>query len=460
MSFNKNDEVCLTIENFGNEGEGIGRIDGYTLFVKGAVPGDKIKARILKANKNYGFAKIEELLEASPDRENPPCPVYDKCGGCSLMHVKYARELKYKEDKVRDCIERIGGFERGSFIFNQIVGMENASPSNRPLRYRNKAQFPVGLNNDGKIITGFYASRSHRITPITDCPIEASVTGDILRAVKKYMAENNILAYDEVNHKGLIRHIMTRLGFATGEVGICLVINGDKLPFADKLIPLLKEAMDGKYNLTSVCVNINKEKTNVIMGKKLSVIYGRSYITDKIGDIAFHISPMSFYQVNHTQTEKLYAKALEYAALTGNETVWDLYCGIGTISLFLAKKAAKVYGVEIVPEAIENAKENAKLNNIVNAEFTAGAAEAVAIHLPKPDVIVVDPPRKGCDGKLIETILKYKPNRLVYVSCDPATLARDLKLLAADGAYKLIEVTPVDQFSGSFHVETVCMMLR
>lgn len=500
----KNEEFSGEIIDLSSEGEGILKSeDGFTFFIHGGVPGDKVRASVTKLKKTYGYARIVEILEPSKDRVKPFCPVAGRCGGCNLLHMSYESELKFKENKVKAAIERIGGFPEGSFEFEPIIGFLNDENLNepchavygyentdgqfdtsRPTHYRNKAQFPVGKDSDGKIVTGFFAGRSHRIIPIEDCEIEHVVTGDILRAVKEYMKKNHVTAYDEASGKGLIRHVMVRVGFATGEVGVCLVINGEKVKAENELALGLKNAISDfakkkdylkninlndsfasnkeknldALKLTSLTLNINKQKTNVIMGNKLITIFGKDYITDEINGIKFHISPMSFYQVNHTGVEKLYGKALEFAGLSGKEAVWDLYCGIGTISLFLAKKAKMVYGVEIVPEAIENAKENALLNGITNVDFEVGAAETIAPNLPKPDVIVVDPPRKGCDGKLLETILKYESEKIVYVSCDPATLARDLKILCEGQKYSLDKVQPVDMFSGSVHVETVCLL--
>lgn len=481
---NKNEEFTTEIIDMTNEGEGVGKSDdGFTFFIHGGITGDVVKASVTKVKKTYGYARIVEIIMPSKDRVEPMCPVAGKCGGCSLLHMSYESELRFKENKIKAAIERIGGFEEGRFEFEPIIGFGDA----RPLHYRNKAQFPVGKDSDGNIVTGFYAGRSHRIIPVENCQTQHEVTGDILRCVKAYMKKNHVTAYDEVSGKGLVRHVMVRIGFATGEVGICLVINGNSVPAEGELIALIRETIEnfsnqenvaqingqseageskqdnteraaGKLRLTSLTLNINKEKTNVIMGRKLITLYGNDYITDEINGIKFHISPLSFYQVNHTGVQSLYGKALEFAKLSGKETVWDLYCGIGTISLFLARNAKRVYGVEIVPEAIENAKENAALNDISNVKFQVGAAEDIAPKLPKPDVIVVDPPRKGCDEKLLETILKYLPEKIVYVSCDPATLARDLKILCENKAYKLEKVRPVDMFSGSFHVETVVLL--
>lgn len=448
----KNDEIELNISAIGNEGEGIGKSDeGITVFVPGAVCGDRIIAHITKVKKTYAYGIVKQIVSPSPYRVEPKCPVALKCGGCTLQQLSYEEQLKYKENKVRDCIERIGGIANPPM--EPIVGADNI------YFYRNKAQFPVGTGKDGKPVIGFYRHHSHDVVENTECAIQAPVNGKIMEAVRNHMLKNDISAYNEETGKGLVRHVYTRVGFVSKEVMVCIVINGDKLPKSEELCGKLSDiCREENMSLESVCLNVNREKTNVILGKKNIVLQGREYITDKIGEVSFKISPLSFYQVNPEQTKKLYNLAAEFAGLTGNETVWDLYCGIGTISLYLAGKAKRVYGVEIVPEAIENAKENAKLNGIENAEFFVGASEDVAPTLPKnPDVIVVDPPRKGCDEKLLETIIVNNPKRVVYVSCDPATLARDLKYLVANG-YTLDRVRPVDQFCHSGHVETVCQL--
>lgn len=458
--FEKNEILELQIEAIGSEGEGIAHVNGYTLFVKDTVPGDRIEAKVVKTGKNFGYARCERIIEPSPDRIEPVCPISKRCGGCQFQHLSYEAELRFKQEKVFNCIKRIGGFKDEEIPMLPIIGCEEI------MHYRNKAQFPVGVDKNGEIVTGFYAERSHEIVDTTKCYIQVEENELILETLKAFMKKYKISAYEEkINPKtrkpekakGLVRHIMTRKGFATGEIGICVVINGNTLPNAAEFTDMMLKAFEGRNDvrITSICVNINKKVTNVIFGDELKCIYGKPYIVDMIEDIKFKISPFSFYQVNPAQTRKLYGKALEFAGLTGEEVVWDLYCGIGTISLFLAKKAKEVYGVEIVPAAVENAKENAKLNGIENAYFTVGKAEDEAKKLPKPDVIVVDPPRKGCDEKLLETIMNYKPERVVYVSCDPATLARDLKVLCGDGGYKLEEVQAVDQFSRGVHVETV-----
>ncbi|MGP1612890.1 MAG: 23S rRNA (uracil(1939)-C(5))-methyltransferase RlmD [Catonella sp.] len=458
--FEKNEILELKIESIGSEGEGIAHVNGYTLFVKDTVPKDRIEARVVKVGKNFGYARCERIIEPSPDRIEAVCPISKRCGGCQFQHLSYEAELKFKQEKVFNCIKRIGGFKDEEIPMLPIIGCEEI------MHYRNKAQFPIGVDKNGEIVTGFYAERSHEIVDTTKCYIQVEENELILKTVKAFMHEYGISAYEEkINPRtkkpekarGLVRHIMTRKGFATGEIGICVVINGNELPNVHKFIAMVLKAFENRADvkITGICININKKVTNVIFGDELKCVYGKPYIVDMIEDIKFQISPFSFYQVNPMQTKKLYGKALEFAGLTGEEVVWDLYCGIGTISLFLAKKAKEVYGVEIVEAAVENARENAKLNGIENAYFTVGKAEDEAKKLPKPDVIVVDPPRKGCDEKLIGTIMNYKPSRVVYVSCDPATLARDLKVLCGDGGYRLEKVQAVDQFPRGVHVESV-----
>lgn len=423
-----------------------------TLFVKDTVIGDVAEVKIMKMKKNYGFARLMNLIEPSADRIDPPCPVARQCGGCQIQAMNYAAQLQFKEKKVRNNLERIGKFENPPM--EPIIGMQE------PFRYRNKAQFPIGRNRDGKLVAGFYAGRTHAIIDCQDCLLGDPVNEKILHLVLSHMEKFHIEPYNEENGKGLVRHVMTRVGFATGEIMVCLVVNGNKLPKAE----LLTEQLAQIPGMTSITLNINKERTNVIMGRELSLLWGRDYIEDLIGAVRFRISPLSFYQVNPRQTEKLYGKALEYAGLTGAETVWDLYCGIGTISLFLAQKAKQVYGVEIVPEAIRDAKQNAQLNHFDNAEFFVGKAEEV---LPEKyekegifaDVIVVDPPRKGCDEAALETMIKMAPKRIVYVSCDSATLARDLNYLCKRG-YQLERCCPVDMFGNSVHVESVVLLSR
>ena len=485
MQLKKNDLINLTIEDMSAEGEGIGKLDGFTFFVKDAIIGDAIVARVTKLKKTYGYARLEKIVSASEYRVEAPCAIHKQCGGCQIQAMDYAKQLSFKQNKVFNNLVRIGGFSADFIegIMEPIVGMEN------PYRYRNKAQFPIGMrkvvseagdwagDEKWEVIAGFYAGRTHHIIANTDCLLGVSENQEILETFLAYMREKKVSAYDEETGRGLVRHLLIRKGFASGEIMVCVVINGDKMPAEDVLISL----MSGIEGVVSLSVSINKENTNVIMGKTIRTLWGKDKIKDVIrilnaddftasGDsVEFSISPLSFYQVNPVQTEKLYSLALSYAGLTGKETVWDLYCGIGTISLFLAKRAKKVYGVEIIPDAIRDAKENALNNGIDNAEFFVGKAEEVlpefyekekaAGRAPTADVIVVDPPRKGCDAMCLETILKMQPERVVYVSCDSATLARDLKILC-EGGYELKRVRAVDQFAHTGHVETVVLLFK
>lgn len=487
MNYEKNQILTVEIVDITSEGEGIGKINGYPFFIKDAIIGDKAEIRVTRVKKNYAYARLEKVLVPSPFRVNAKCAFHRQCGGCQIQAMSYKRQLEFKESKVRNHLMRIGGFklELIDRVMEPIVGMDI------PFHYRNKAQYPVGRDKEGNPVAGFYAGRTHVIIANTECDLGAEENKEILEIILSYMKENHVAAYDEVSGKGLIRHVLIRKGFSSGEVMVCIIINagkefagsrrdeksqradGEYLPFQKKLI----EALVKVQGMKSILININSEKTNVIMGKELYTIWGEEVIKDTIHvrdvnnnfadsgrDITFTISPLSFYQVNPVQTEKLYSLALSYAGLTGRETVWDLYCGIGTISLFLARNAMQVYGVEIVSQAVEDAKKNAFNNNICNASFFVGKAEEV---LPEKyekegisaDVIVVDPPRKGCDETCIETMLKMKPDRIVYVSCDSATLARDLKVLC-EGGYELKRVRAVDMFPQTVHVETVVLMSR
>lgn len=448
----KNDTAVVTIEDIGVNGEGIGKVEGFTLFIKDAVIGDVVEAKLMKAKKNYGYAKLMHIVKPSPHRVEPRCSVARQCGGCQIQELAYKEQLAFKEKKVRGNLERIGGFVNPPML--PIVGMEE------PFHYRNKAQFPFGIDKEGNAITGFYAGRTHQIIPNTDCALGVKENQIILETILTFMKQYKINAYDEHMHQGLVRHVLIRYGFTTKEIMVCLVINGKKFPYSE----ILAEKLCEIPGMTSITYSVNEEKTNVILGKEIHTIWGQTYITDYIGAVKYQISPLSFYQVNPMQTEKLYGLALEYAGLKGEEIVWDLYCGIGTISLFLAQKAKKVYGVEIVPQAIEDARNNARINGIENVEFFVGKAEEV---LPEQyeknqvhaDVIVVDPPRKGCEESLLDTMVEMKPARIVYVSCDSATLARDLKYLCERG-YELVKVRPVDQFGMTVHVETVALLSR
>ena len=450
MEYRKNDIVTLKIEDCGIDGEGIGKADGFTVFVKDAVIGDTVRAKIMKAKKNYGYGRLEEIITPSPDRVEPKCQFARQCGGCQLQALSYEKQLEFKTSKVRGHLERIGGFT--DIPMEKILGMD------QPFHYRNKAQFPVGKSKDGRIITGFYAGRTHSIIENRDCALGVTRNKEVLDRVIAHMEKFHIQPYDENTGKGLVRHVLIRYGFFTDEMMVCLIINGEKLPGEEALVKSLRQIPE----TVSVMVNVNKKRNNVILGEKVRLLWGQPYITDKIGEISYQISSLSFFQVNPYQTGRLYGKALEYAQLSGNETVWDLYCGIGTISLFLAQKAKMVRGVEIIPAAIENAKENACLNGFDNTEFFVGKAEEV---LPeqfartgeRADVIVVDPPRKGCDETLLSTIIEMQPDRVVYVSCDSATLARDLKYLCERG-YELKKVCPVDMFPNTVSVETVVLL--
>lgn len=451
----KNQEFIVTIEDMNEDGAGVGKVDGYIWFVKDAVIGDVVRAKAMKMKKSYGFARLMEVMEPSASRVIPSCPVARQCGGCQLQAMSYEEQLKFKERKVMNNLIRIGKFDEDEIHMLPIMGMEE------PWRYRNKAQFPFGKDKDGNVIAGFYAGRTHAIVEAEDCLLGVEENREILDIVKRFMKEMKIEPYDELSHKGLVRHVLIRKGFKTGEIMVCLVINGNKLPGKERLVEMLTGG-DGVKGMTSISYSVNQEKTNVIMGKEIVNLYGPGYISDYIGNVKYQISPLSFYQVNPVQTERLYGTALEYAGLTGNEIVWDLYCGIGTISLFLAQKAKKVYGVEIVPQAIEDARRNAEINGIHNAEFFVGKAEEVLLEQFEKnhvhaDVIVVDPPRKGCDAVCLDTILKMRPERVVYVSCDSATLARDLRYLA-DGGYVVERGRCCDMFPGTVHVETVVLL--
>ena len=531
MGFEKNQILTVEITDMTSDGEGIGKVDGFPFFIKDAIIGDQVRMRITRVKKNYAYGRLEKVLTPSPFRMEPGCVFHRQCGGCQLQAMSYERQLVYKENKVRNHLQRIGGFppEQIDAALEPIVGMEE------PWHYRNKAQYPVGYDRAGNLIAGFYAGRTHDIVANTNCPLGPPENRIILETILSYMKENGVSAYRESTGEGLVRHVLIRTGFASGEIMVCLVINGKKLPEEDRLVEKLTgERLEAAFTddgrpfaaagegnmpekrIASISINMNCEKTNVIMGKETRVLWGGGWIEDSLrvldtadlreavnaGDgsvhskekVTFRISPLSFYQVNPRQTEKLYGLALEYAGLTGEETVWDLYCGIGTISLFMAKRAKQVYGVEIVPQAIEDAKENARRNQITNAEFLVGKAEEVLPafyngqgtwrqggpvglktaeeggepeiegrqvleQMRHPDVIVVDPPRKGCDEKCLETMLAMQPERIVYVSCAPATLARDLKVLCG-GGYELKRVRAVDQFGHTGHVETVVLIQR
>lgn len=465
LPVNKNDEVMLDIIGMTHEGEGVGRVEGFTLFVQGALPGEKVRAKVLKTKKQYGYAKLLNLVEASSARIAAPCEIYDQCGGCQLQHMDYTAQLAWKRQLVVDNLERIGklrvsggGGDAGTdqtegILVRPTLGMDE------PWRYRNKAQVPIGVT-EGGLVGGFYARGSHRIIDMETCLIQHEDNDDVVRKVKEIGRKLGITAYDEESGKGILRHVVVKKAFRTGEMMVVLVTNGERIPHLDEWITEIRREIPA---ITSICQNVNTKQTNVIFGDTTRTLWGNDVIYDYIGDVKFAISARSFYQVNPAQTEVLYGKTVEYAGLTGNETVIDAYCGIGTISLFLAQHAKQVYGVEIVREAIEDARSNATLNGMDNVVFEVGASEDVIPNWKEQgitaDVIVVDPPRKGCDPRLLETILAMKPERVVYVSCNPSTLARDLRVLE-DGGYATVEVTPVDMFPHTVHVECTVWLKR
>ena len=524
----KNDRVRLTITDMGVNGEGIGKYDppsGMTFFVKNAVIGDEVLAIVTGLKKGYGYAKVLEILKPSTDRVKPACPLAERCGGCQIMQLSYEAQLKFKEHKVRSDLERIGG--QTDMEVEPIIGMEPAPSAGiqpdtaQPLHFRNKMQFPVGWDREGHVVTGFYAGRTHYIIAAANCPVSPEVNTIVLEAVRTFLEKHRISAYNEETGQGLIRHVLIRNGFSTGQIMVCLVLNSDRLaedqtmeqtgkcPGAGRqqtvqqgdihiMTWLERELAEyltslklpDPWAITSICLNINKEKTNVILGKEVRCLSGKTYIEDQIASwndaqepLTFRISPLSFFQTNAAQTVKLYDTALEFAGLTGKETVWDLYCGAGTISLFLARRAAFVHGVEIVPEAIRDAQENAERNGITNVKFYCGKSEEIfpvmagkadaamdkrenAAPEGETDVVVLDPPRKGCDPALLAAIRRTAPERIVYVSCDPATLARDVKILCepaekdAEASYELKKVRPVDMFPHTTHVETVAQLFK
>jgi 23S rRNA (uracil1939-C5)-methyltransferase len=457
----KNKEYILDITSMGYEGEGVGKIEGFTVFVPEALKGEQVKVKIVKVAKSHAFGKLLDILITSESRIKPTCPIYKRCGGCQLQHLSYDAQLKFKEQRVRECIERIGKLK--DVLVHPTLGMK------KPYRYRNKVQLPVG-EKDGELQVGFYAVRSHEIIDMDACHIQDETADKVVSITRQWMKKNNISAYNEKaaeaknfkdsSDKGIVRHIMVRKGFKTGEVMVVLVTSCLELPHKDEFVNMIRENISG---IKSIIQSVNSKITNVVLGRENITLWGEDHITDYIGKFKFNISPLSFFQVNPIQTEVLYNKTLEYASLTGKETVFDAYCGTGTISLFLSEKAKMVYGVEIVTEAIENAKVNALQNSIHNAEFFVGEAEKVIPEMInkgiKAEVVVVDPPRKGCEKSLLEALASMNPDRIVYVSCDPGTLARDLAILD-QLKYKTLEVQPVDMFPMTSHVETVVLMSR
>lgn len=432
----KNKEYIVDIIDNGLDGQGIAKIDNFTIFVDQTTKGEKVKILILKVNKNYAYAKALEILQKSPNRIETDCSTYKKCGGCSLRFLEYEETLDIKEEMVRNCIKKALGKE---IKINKTIGMGN------PYNYRNKLQYPLGLNEQGKPTMGVYAKRTHKIIPVQKCEIQNELSEKIAKSIFEYCVKNDVSMYNEKSLKGIMRHIVIRIGVMTNEIMVILVIN-EKF---SKIEQFVKEIISKYSEIKTIVLNYNTKNTNVILGNKNEIVYGDGYIYDILGDYKFKISPMSFYQTNVTQTEVLYNKALEYAELTGNETVLDLYCGIGTIGIFASKKAKQIYGIEIVENAIKDAKENAKINHIQNAKFYCGDVEEILPQIIKqtnlkPQTIFVDPPRKGLDTKTIQTILNLKPQKLIYISCNPSTLARDLAML--DTAYEIKEITPVDMF--------------
>lgn len=447
----KNDKITVRIESCTSLGSGVGRYNGLTVFAANTAPGDLALLHIIKVKPNYAIGKSERLIERSDMRIEPECPVYSKCGGCAFSHIKYEDELRIKQQQIEDNFKRIAGLTPK---INSIIGGKSDK------RYRNKAQFPVSTDQNGNVQIGFYSQHSHRVTDCRDCLLQPEEFKTVTDVFRKWMNLYKISAYNESTRKGLLRHIYIRKAAVTGEIMVCAVINGDSLPFCDELIFEIKEAVP---SLKGFIININKKDTNVVLGDRCINAFGDGYITDELCSMKFDISPQSFYQVNHDMAEVLYNKAAEYACLTGKETVLDLYCGTGTIGLTLAKKAGRVIGVEVIPQAVENAKENARKNNISNAEFICGDAADAAKELKSrnisPDVVILDPPRKGCSRELLQTVAEFSPERIVYVSCDSATLARDCAVLSQLG-YTAKELTPVDLFPRTPHCETVALLVR
>ncbi|WP_025721209.1 23S rRNA (uracil(1939)-C(5))-methyltransferase RlmD [Paenibacillus polymyxa] len=462
----KNDEAVIDIIGMNHDGEGVGRVEGFTLFVPGALPGEKVRVKVLKTKKQYGYAKLLDIAQASPDRIAAPCAIYDQCGGCQIQHMSYEAQLSWKRQHVVDVLERIGklsvaGNDGMSVDLSRVHGVvvHPTLGMSEPWRYRNKAQVPIGVT-EGGLVGGFYARGSHRIVDMNTCLIQDERNDEVVTRVKEIGRMLGISAYNEETGRGLLRHVVVKTAFRTGEMMLVLVTNGRDIPHADAWIGSIREHIP---HVASICQNVNTKRTNVIFGDETRVLWGRDVIYDYIGNVQFAISARSFYQVNPVQTEVLYSKTVEYAGLTGKETVIDAYCGIGTISLFLAQHADQVYGVEIVKEAIDDARSNALLNEMRNVKFEVGASEDVIPAWKEQgitaDVIVVDPPRKGCDPRLLDTILEMKPERVVYVSCNPSTLARDLRILE-DGGYSTVEVQPVDMFPHTVHVECCSLLVR
>ena len=447
----KNKEYEIKIESVTSEGMGVGHVDGFCVFVKEAVTNDVVNALILKVKSGYAYAKITQIIKASEYRQKPECLAYSKCGGCQLMHIKYPCQLEIKRGIINDALKRIGGFD---IKVSQMIESENT------LRYRNKMIFPIGKDKNQNAVCGFYKERSHDIVELSDCYLGSEINKEIIKTVMDFIKKYNISVYDEKNHKGIIRRIFLRSGFVTKEVMVVLSVNADKIPKSDEFVKKIRAISD---DIKSVILNVNTKKTNFVLGDKNVVLYGKETITDYLCGIKYEISPNSFYQINPPQAEKLYNKAIELANISKDDSVMDIYCGIGTITLSAAKYAKKVIGVEIVEKAIENAKKNAIENNIKNAEFYASDASDIVPKLiekgERPDIVILDPPRKGSDDATLSAIIKAQPKRIVYVSCNPATLARDLKFLC-ESDYRIDEVVGVDMFSQTFHIETIVKLIR
>lgn len=451
MEIKKNNEYIVDIIDDGFEGEGIARIDNFTIFVKGAIKGERVKILILRVNSSYAFAKILEIITESEYRIREDCKSYKRCGGCDLRHIKYEKTLEIKRDIVQNLVNKT--LDRGIKV-NNTIGMDI------PFNYRNKAQYPVGLDREGKPIFGVFANRSHDIIPIDNCKIQTKISEEIAQCIIEFIKKNSIKVYDEKRNNGVFRHIIVKVGMKTKEVMCIFVVNEEKIKNEEQLVLELKEKFP---EIKTIVKNINNENTNVILGHRNIILYGKGYIEDKLGEFTFKISPMSFYQINPIQTEKLYNLVVQKAELTGKEYVFDLYCGIGTIGIFASKYAKKVYGIEIVPQAIQDAKENAKSNNIENAEFIIGDVEKGLSELIEkrrivPDIVFVDPPRKGLDNDTIKNLLKVQPKKIIYISCNPSTLVRDLKVLGEK--YEINDITPLDMFPWTKHVECVALMGR
>lgn len=453
MNLNKNEIIRLTITSATAEGSGVGKTsDGIAVFVPGSAIGDVLSVRILKAKKTYAFGKIEEILKPSSKRIVPDCPIFSKCGGCVWRHINYDEECRIKQQKVEDAVKRIGGFD--TVKFKPIIPNENI------IRYRNKAQFPIGTDKDDNAVMGFYALHSHRIIDCDDCALQPEIFSKIMNITRDFIECTDNTVYDETTGKGRLRHLYIRIGEISNEIMVCLIVNGNGLKQEDLFVKMLREQVP---EVKSIIINSNRDKTNVILGKKNRTAYGAEYITDELCGLKFKISPFSFWQVNRQQAEKLYSKAKEYASLSSDEILLDLYCGTGTIGLTMANDCKMLVGVEIVEDAINDAKQNAALNNICNARFICAdapkAAQQLLIEGLKPDCVILDPPRKGCGEELVKTIAVMQPKRVVYVSCDPATLARDLKYFAENG-FEPDEITPCDMFSRTAHVECVVLLTK